>query len=172
MDKTSTVVTELVRALRKCEAVLEEELGQRQLAHMPEYEKPVRQALKAATKAIDRAAKESKHHTVIGLHDGTGEVYADHFDATDPHEAIRLAAAADNAPSQILGAIPGKHQLTAACEDSGKAAYIEDLQDDENKGDDLCDACGGSGVEIDHTHDGKTVCVECAKDCELCQEGK
>ena len=72
--------------------------------------------------------------TVIGLHDDTGEVYADHFDTTDPHEAMRLAANADNAPSQILGAIPGKHQITTACEDAGKAAYIEDLQGDQQEG--------------------------------------
>lgn len=39
---------------------------------------------------------------------------------------------------------------------------------------DLCDTCGSSGVEIDHTKDGKTVCVNCAgKDqfeCQNCGE--
>ena len=40
--------------------------------------------------------------------------------------------------------------------------------DDSNVGDDLCDTCGASGVVVDHTHDGDTVCVECAKDCDLC----
>ena len=34
----------------------------------------------------------------------------------------------------------------------------------------LCDTCMRSCVEIDHTHDGETVCVECATDCERCKE--
>ena len=38
-----------------------------------------------------------------------------------------------------------------------------DDEDDDGDGDDLCDSCMRSGVEISHTDDdGNTVCVECA----------
>jgi hypothetical protein len=39
---------------------------------------------------------------------------------------------------------------------------------DKPAGNDLCDTCGRSGVEIDHLHNGKTVCAECAETCEIC----
>jgi hypothetical protein len=36
--------------------------------------------------------------------------------------------------------------------------------EDEPAGDDLCDRCMRSGVEVSHTEDGDTVCTECAAD--------
>lgn len=67
-------------------------------------------------------------YTVIGLY-GDGQTYADHFQAADPHEAMRLAAVALSPDDDldILGAIEGEHQLTAACEDSGHCADARDL---------------------------------------------
>ena len=67
---------------------------------------------------------------------------------------------------QILGAFEGEHSICCASEDSGKSAWAVDLAGDENEGDDLCDACMRSGVQVSHTKDGNTVCVECAKDAE------
>ncbi len=66
-------------------------------------------------------------YTVIGLWDDTGVVYAENLIADGPHEAMRKVAAGNYPPSQILGAIEGTHNLTAACEDSGKAAFVQDL---------------------------------------------
>lgn len=37
-------------------------------------------------------------------------------------------------------------------------------EDDESEGDDLCDTCMRSGVEVSRTELGKTVCVECNED--------
>ena len=65
---------------------------------------------------------------MIGLYDETGEVVAEHVKANDPHEAMAQVAVDYNAPSQILCAIEGEHQAVCACEDAGKAVYIEDLK--------------------------------------------
>ncbi|HME10986.1 MAG TPA: hypothetical protein VKG25_28285 [Bryobacteraceae bacterium] len=66
-------------------------------------------------------------YTVVGLWDDTGVVYAENLTADGPHEAMRKVAAGNDPPSQILGAIEGSHSFTAACEDSGKAAFVQDL---------------------------------------------
>lgn len=68
-----------------------------------------------------------KDYTVIGIWDETGVVYTEHVNAASPHEAMRIVASGGYPPDQILGALEGSHFLTAACEDSGKAAYVEDL---------------------------------------------
>ena len=49
--------------------------------------------------------------------------------------------------------------------DTHIAEYFEiDTTDPEPKGDDLCDTCHQSGVEVDHTTDkGETVCTDCAE---------
>lgn len=108
-------------------------------------------------------------YTVIGVYDSDGKVFADQVEAEDAWAAMRVSAVASQGSSdlQILGAVEGHATLTPACDDSGKAAYACDLTEDE--GDDLCDFCMSSGVTVDHTHDGKTVCTECAKDCDQCR---
>lgn len=83
-------------------------------------------------------------YTVIGMYTSTAEVYADHIEAAGPHEAMLLAAAVclDRYDLDILGAFPGEHAITTACEDSGKAACAVDLVGEEDEEDDtLCDVC-------------------------------
>jgi hypothetical protein len=86
-------------------------------------------------------------YTVIGLWDDTGHVYVCSFYASDPHAAMRQAAQSGKesddgtrlvwaGPDQILGAYrtfpdpDSAAPFCCACEDAGKAAYIEDLRGD------------------------------------------
>lgn len=67
-------------------------------------------------------------YTVIGLYDN-GQAYASHFEAEDPNDAMRAAAddTSGDDELQILGAIVGAHDMTAACNNSGNAACASDL---------------------------------------------
>ena len=119
-----------------------------------------------------RMENEMPKYTVIGLYDSTGEVYCDHFEAESPGDAMRQAAKAAEIDANeydlnILGAFEGTHVITCACEDSGYSAMACDLllpdgDEEADSGDDLCDYCMKSGVQISYTDDsGKTVCHEC-----------
>lgn len=54
----------------------------------------------------------------------------------------------------------------------GKQVYNAGCRTDVEEGEidgDLCDTCMISGKQIEHTHDGETVCTECADDCPKCK---
>jgi len=118
-----------------------------------------------------------KPFTVIALSDDTGEVTTQVLQAEDHHDAMRRFAndyaGLNNCDDfQVICCVTGdipESDIVCPCEDAAKACYIADLQhedegDDENDGDDLCDICMSSGVQVSHTWNEKTVCVECAKD--------
>ena len=65
--------------------------------------------------------------TVIGMYEYDGHVFAQHIDATDPHQAMALASIERPADLIIIGAILGQHWLIPSAEDSGKAAWASDL---------------------------------------------
>lgn len=77
-----------------------------------------------------------KKFTVIGFYEETGQTFAYHILATDPHQAIALAVGGDyidmcdpDDPA-VLGAVNGWVNLTASAEDSGNLAYACDLVQD------------------------------------------
>lgn len=75
---------------------------------------------------------EQHPFTVLGVWESTGETFAEHVFAIDPHEAMVIVAGCRDNPDDdltIIGAIDGKVHLTAACEDSGKVACALDLID-------------------------------------------
>jgi hypothetical protein len=72
--------------------------------------------------------------TVIGLYDD-GEVFTDNVQAATAYDAMQNVASALNRLNrtvdlQILGAVEGEVDLIAACQESGKAAYAQDLTSD------------------------------------------
>lgn len=70
-----------------------------------------------------------KLFTVISVCEDTGQVSLAQTQADGPHEAMREIAATFSSPEDwtIIGAIPGKHDLTPPCEDSGKVACGTDI---------------------------------------------
>ena len=96
-------------------------------------------------------------YTVIGLIDSTGEVTADQLPALDAYAAMCEVAAKtgnDRSDLQIIGAIRGEHQITTPCEDSGKAAYACDIDQNE-----YCAECGKT-LSDGEGYDG--LCGSCA----------
>jgi hypothetical protein len=69
--------------------------------------------------------------TVIGFYDNDGQSWAQHVEATDPHEAMRFVSLGQYPELVIVGAVPGKHMIVPPCEDSGKTAFAGDLARDE-----------------------------------------
>jgi hypothetical protein len=69
--------------------------------------------------------------TVIGFFDDTGLTFAVAKNADDAYTAMQIVAAEyEYSPhAAIIGALPGRHELIAACEDSGNIAYAVDLRD-------------------------------------------
>lgn len=67
--------------------------------------------------------------TVVGMYDDEGFIITWQVTASDPHEAMATAAADCEGSESlvIIGAVPGWHDITPACEDSGKSAYAVDL---------------------------------------------
>ena len=73
--------------------------------------------------------------TVIGMHEDSGATFTCVVPvATSAYNAIRRAVRAFDASKLsdlvILGAVPGAHNLIAACEESGNAAAAVDLRED------------------------------------------
>lgn len=124
--------------------------------------------------------------TVIGLHDEDGATFAHQVEADDPYEAMRKVAAENLDRSDdacVVGAIEGAVALIPPGDDNNISAYAVDLA--APAGDDLCDLCYSSGVNVDHTTPcGQTVGVECGcsalmddgtcgdDDCEECRKAK
>lgn len=82
--------------------------------------------------------EDMQEYTVIGLYQDTGKVLLEHVEAEGPHIAMALISKKFlNEELEILGAAQGHVKLTAACEDSFKAAYTLDvaglLEDDEDE---------------------------------------
>lgn len=75
-------------------------------------------------------SKHVTHWTVISLN-GDGVVKATLQCASDPHEAIQMTAREleDDGDTQIICAVSESGTLVIPpCEDSGKAAYLQDLK--------------------------------------------
>jgi hypothetical protein len=70
--------------------------------------------------------------TVIGIWD-TGLIFREQVNASDSWDAVRAAASSverdDARKLQILGAIPGHHDLIPVGEETDRAAYAIDLLD-------------------------------------------
>lgn len=95
------------------------------------YTGSVMQALADWHSEVAKAARsEANVFTVIGL-ESDGVIWT--YEATpendgDAYEAMLMAADAhEYGDTEILGAIRGKHAITCACDDSGKAATVDDL---------------------------------------------
>lgn len=79
-------------------------------------------------------ARYTSSFTVVGFYSDTRQVFADHVVADDAESAMGKVARErfkDGSDCQIIGAIPGEHQLdvaySGATENTGKSAYASDL---------------------------------------------
>ena len=101
-------------------------------------------------------------YTVIAHDDETGVVVTDDINAATAEEAMR-SFADDSFCNYLVICAVCVDGVETPCPDTGKSAYCSDLRT-EGEGDDVCDACGRSGVAVDQTDaDGRTVCAECAE---------